>query len=140
MDKNVKGCEDHDYWLRSLTLGATFCNSETPTVRYRVNNPNAMTTNVTAMLEMDLRVQKKHYSAPLFTKKAKKSSISRTYELISNSLWMKDHSKSLKNLISAILWCPTELRILRRLIKGIIIWPRQLIIKIAVLLNCTNNP
>lgn len=123
MDKTVKGCEDHDYWLRAYLAGSIFCHSITPTAKYRVNNSQAMTSNISSMLKMDIRVQKKHYSSNSFSYRAKRSAIANNYSLLSKDLKRKKPLEAYYYSLLAIFWSPTEVRHLKTLIKGILFEP-----------------
>jgi glycosyltransferase involved in cell wall biosynthesis len=123
MDKTLKRCEDHDYWLRSYLAGLVFCHSSTSTAKYRVNNSQAMTSNVASMLKTDIRVQKKHYSSPSFSNRANRSAIANNYSLLAKDLKLKKPLEAYYYSLLAIFWNPSETRHIKTLIKNLLLEP-----------------
>ncbi len=125
MDTNSKVhfCEDHDFWIRAITLNGNFSTSNQVTVRYRYSNPNAATAKIPLMLEHDISVQKKNLYSKAFKMPIKKAAIANNYRRLSDYYWKNKHLYSLYYLFLSLYWDPRDLRHWVQLLKGIVYWP-----------------
>ncbi|NBX68319.1 MAG: glycosyltransferase family 2 protein [Proteobacteria bacterium] len=119
----VHFCEDHDYWIRAVNLGAKFVTTSEVTAHYRYANPDAATSKIPLMIEHDISVQKKHLGSTVFFTATKHRAIAGNYRRLANFFWKSHHVKSLWFLTQSIYWCPRDLGTLRQFIKGIFYWP-----------------
>ena len=126
MDESLRCCEDHDYWLRAITHKARFCQTDTPTVKYRIGNTNSLTSKTELMFTTDIKVQKRYLNSLYFDRKKVRRSIALNYINLSNNLYPIKPSHSLLSLVKAFFWNPSDFPTFKKLIKNLVNLPSTL--------------